>query len=385
LASPRCVITFVAALLTAFPTAADQESIPLGTLIDRSESIVIGDVSAVAGDVMTITVEEILHGPDVRSVQMRGNWNVGARLLAFAGRDYGVIIQLDERVGVQTRHIVSKAIARRANLRLSDVIADLKVSVNPALISSLLEQLNVQLSVDDASLLTEIACDSDGAFIMQARLWAIDRAGTLRLAGARSCLEGWVRQEKNVDFRIAAAEALGDLGDRASVPVLLPLLKHLPPAPTRGGNDTPPRRGVGPVDDPEDDSKPIADPEEDITPGRPSPPEDEPVMEPAERDGETEPDGASGDDEFSRRSDGGLTLTVILALGKIGDPSAIDDLFRVVREGDDLALHSTVVHALGLIGGLPAQEPLRTISESDPDNLVRALARQTLARLQEKK
>jgi hypothetical protein len=163
-----------------------------------------------------------------------------------------------------------------------------------------------------------------------------------------------------------------------SVPVLLTLIAPLPgqTGGSQGSDELPPIR---PASDPEDEASPAADPAErgdgvaidDERPGTPS----------TLPDGETEPDDLPSDDVPSRRSDGGLSDAAVLALGKIGDPAAVGDLSRVAGEGDDLGLHSTVVVALGLIGGEPVFEPLTTISKSHPNELVRELAGQTLARL----
>jgi len=182
--------------------------------------------------------------------------------------------------------------------------------------------------------------------------------------------------------RIAATGALGDLKMAESVPVLLTLIEPLPGhrvSDSKGNEELPP---VRPASDPEDESSPAADPEErdsgiaidDERPGTPS----------SLPDGESEPDDVPSDDVLSRRGDGGLSDAAVLALGKIGDPCAVRDLSRLAGEGDDLSLHSTVVVALGLIGGKTAQGPLTSISKSHPNELVRELASQTLARLRTK-
>ena len=250
----------------------------------------------------------------------------------------------------------------------------------PVLIGSLLEEMSARVtpSVDGAQL-AQFACD--GSVLPAVQLWAIGQSGRLQIAGARPCLESLVNDPKNRAARIAATDALGDLKMAESVPVLLRLIEPLPGQIIDSkGDEEPP--AVRPASDPEDESSPVADPDErgsgiaidDERPGTPS----------TLPDGDVEPDGVPSDDAVSRRADAGLSDAAVLALGKIGDPTAVRDLARVAGEGDDLSLHSTVVVALGLIGGEPVLEPLTTISKSHPNELVRELASQTLARLQAK-
>ena len=80
--------------------------------------------------------------------------------------------------------------------------------------------------------------------------------------------------------------------------------------------------------------------------------------------------------------DPGLTDAALLALGKIGSAEAIPELRRLAMEGGTLALHSTAVHALGLIGTPKVHQPLAEISETHPDELIREQAKWTLERLQ---
>ncbi|MDX1411380.1 MAG: HEAT repeat domain-containing protein, partial [Nitrospirales bacterium] len=98
-------------------------------------------------------------------------------------------------------------------------------------------------------------------------------------------------------------------------------------------------------------------------------------------DGGTVQDDNIDGDRFRRRSDGGLSQSAILALGKIGHPGALPVLFLIAQEGNDLALHSTVVHAMGLIDVPKARRPLTLISKRHPNELIRDQAERTLERL----
>jgi HEAT repeat protein len=68
-------------------------------------------------------------------------------------------------------------------------------------------------------------------------------------------------------------------------------------------------------------------------------------------------------------------------MGKIGDTAAIPTLLKIAQTGEDLALHSTVVHAFGLIGP-KSIEALTDISKNHPNQLIRAQAQRTLERMQ---
>jgi HEAT repeat protein len=82
-----------------------------------------------------------------------------------------------------------------------------------------------------------------------------------------------------------------------------------------------------------------------------------------------------------RGADGGLSLSAVLAIGKLGDPSAVPDLMKLAKDGNDLALHSTVVHALGLIGGHRVIGALTEISKTHPNQLIREQAQLTLEQI----
>jgi len=384
------------ALLITAPLHADHALMPLGQLIGRAEAILIGRVTETRPGgggkyLMTVAVEQTLKGTPPESVQIVASpvdapLPVGVRILTFleprtlqpVGGEQGIQVLASAGAVRVAGEIVSMAIAKGDELQLRDVAPYFGSRETPrALIGSLLKEMSahVRPSADGAQL-AQFACD--GNVLPAVQLWAIGQSGRLQIAAARPCLESLVRDPKNLTTRIAAAVAIGDLKMAESVPVLLPLIAPLPGHPvsgTRGGDDPPP---VPASSDPEDESSPVADPDErgsgiaidDERPGTPS----------SLPDGEV--DDVPSDDVVSRRSDGGLSGAAVLALGKIGDPAAVPDLARVAGEGDDLSLHSTVVVALGLIGGEPVQEPLTSISKSHPNELVRELAGQTLARLQ---
>ena len=388
------------ALLMTAPLHADEGLIPLGQLIGHAEAILIGRVTEtrpVGGDqyLMTVAVEETLKGTPPESVQISASsvdspyiepLPAGVRILTFleprtlqpvAGEQGIQMLAGDGAVRVASE-IVRTAIAKGTGLQLRDIAPYLDSRERLLmLIGALLEELSAHVTpAADGTQLAQFACD--GSVMPAVQLWAIEQSGRLQIAAARPCLESLVRDPRDRDLRIAAAVALGDLKMAESVPVLLTLIAPLPAHQTgsaTGNEELPP---VGPASDPEDVSSPAADPEEhgsgvavdDERPGTPS----------TLPDGETEPDEVPSDDVLSRRADGGHSDAAVLALGKIGDPAAVPDLSRVAGEGDDLSLHSTVVVALGLIGGEPVLEPLTSISKSHPNELVRELAGQTLAR-----
>lgn len=388
------------ALLITTPLQADQGLIPLGQLIGRAEAILIGRVTetraAEDGNyLMTVAVEQTLKGTPPESVRIVASsvdptyirpLSAGVRILTFleprtlqpVAGEHGVqVLGGDDSVRVASE-IVRTALVKGTELQLRDVTPYFgsRETLPPGLIASLLEELSARVtpSVDGAQL-AQFACD--GSVLPAVQSWAIGQSGRLRIAAAHPCLESLVRDPRNRDTRIAATDALGDLKMAESVPVLLTLIEPLPGqvSDSNGDEDS----AVRTADDPEDESSSAADPEEqgngitidDERPGTPS----------TLPDGDVEPDDVPSDDFLSRRADGGLSDTAILALGKIGSPAAVRDLARVAGEGDDLSLHSTVVVALGLIGGESVLDPLTSISRSHPNELVRELANQTLARL----
>lgn len=392
------------ALLITAPLHADQGLIPLGQLIGRAETIVIGHVTetrpAAGGKfLMTVAVEQTLKGTPPPSVQIVASsldptyvrpLSAGVRILTFlaprtlqpVAGEHGVQILAGDGSVRVAGEIVRTVLAKGDALQLRDVTPYFGArDTPPVLTASLLEEMTARVTPSaDGAQLAQLACD--GSVLPAVQLWAIGLAGRLQIAAARPCLESLVRDPRNRAARIAAADALGDLRMSESVPVLLTLIAPLPgQQASASGNEEPP--AIRPASDPEDASSPVADPAEErggggaIDDERPGTPSSLP-------DGDVEPDGAPSDDVQSRHADAGLSDAAVLALGKIGDPAAVRDLARVAGEGDDLSLHSTVVVALGLIGGESVLEPLASISKSHPNELVRELAGQTLARLQTK-
>jgi hypothetical protein len=220
-----------------------------------------------------------------------------------------------------TSAIIKEWLDKGTKIRLADLRDDVIVQKAPAasvLISSLLEEMAARLTIADAPLLTEMACNQKQEFPRAVQVWAIHRVGPLKVTDARLCVEALLSTTTNSATSLAAAETLGNMKDPRSLSALTSILTTL--------NQT----------------------SEDVN-----------------------------DDD----ADGGLSLAVILAMGKIGDTSAIPTLLKIAQNGDDLALHSTVVHALGLIGA-KSIEALTDISKNHPNALVREQAQQTLARVQ---
>ena len=114
-----------------------------------------------------------------------------------------------------TADIVRRAIDARGALPLTALPDALLQSATPAprpLVAALLEG-SVASDASDRALLVEMACNTAGAYVRSAQVWAITRAGRLRLAAARRCLESMVALEVDRTRRLAAVGALGDLGD----------------------------------------------------------------------------------------------------------------------------------------------------------------------------
>jgi len=390
------------ALLMTAPLHAEQGLMPLGQLIGRAEAILIGRVTDTrpAGDgkyLMTVAVEQTLKGRPLESVRIFassvdpdsvGPLSAGVRILTFleprtlqpVAGGQGVQVLTGAGSARVASEMVTTAIAKGTALQLRDVVPyfSSREPLPPVLIGSLLKEMSARVTPSaDGTQLARFACD--GSVLPVVQLWAIGQSGRLQIAAARPCLESLVRDPSNRSTRIAAAGALGDLKMAASVPVLLTLIEPLPGhrvSESKGAGEPPSLR---PASDPEDESSPAADPEEERN-GETAFDDERPGTPSSLPDGEDEPDDVPGDDILSRRADGGLSDAAVLALGKIGDPAAVRDLARVAGEGDDLSLHSTVVVALGMIGGKSVQGPLTSISKSHPNELVRELASQTLAR-----
>ncbi len=412
-------IWFFLVLVVLTSARADRALVPLGKLISHSDLIIIGAVSEVVQDpkygeqIATVGVEVVLRGPHLPEVSLRGSlidpglprFDEGTLILAFLRRtespdtfdsvegDHGIMHIADAAAHV-TRDIVKQAIDQGEKIQLEDVQYAFRTET-PALprvlVGSLLEELTLRVTRDEAPLVSEMACDAEESYYTVPQLWAISRVGALKLAEARACLEEFVKENMNRDRRLAAIEALGDLGDAESISVLMPLLPETqPPLAPIGddeGRDGDKEIGATPEDrdgDTESDSREEPEEEklqtrnEDVAPLEPAkarrlqedpPPNDDSVVE------EEKPDH----DGRLQRLDAGLAEVALLALGKIHAREAVPVLQRIALESGDFALRSTAVHALGLIGTPEAYEALTAISKQ-ADELIRNQADRTLKR-----
>jgi hypothetical protein len=400
------------ALLSATTVRADRAAVPLGELVARSNHVVIGVVRETlrgtepGAVIMHVTVEETLSGPALATFSLRHSprdpdapavLEPGTRVLAFlerlpfagaavlapVGGEQGVV-SLQEDHASSARMLALRAVDRKGALTLGDVQDLLRNRPLPRpLVGSLLQDLSPRVSRTDAAAVTELVCDPESRVLPAVQDWAMRRVSALGARGARPCLEAFARDRANRNRALAAIEALGDLKDAESAAPLRAELEALQGerlTPAVGDSAPPPT--TGPSNDPEDEADPQADPEEGASRrgvlGPRAIPRPLPNDSPAERDGEVEPDDAS--DEASVGTDA-LAVAAALALGKLGDAAAVPELARVAWLGHDFALHSTAVHALGLIGGASVREPLEAIARNHPDPLVRAQARDTLAAL----
>jgi hypothetical protein len=348
-------VTFVAAAMLPSRAGADVAIVGLPHLIAQSTHIVIGTCRQVeplpdSGRLLvTIDVEQPLRGAAPPTILLDTNaretegptWNTGARRLLFlrsreardlgassqrevvfdaVGRAAGIFAIGHESLIEPTADIVRRALAASGRIGLSAFRdALLRTGSPPArrLVMALLEGSDVS-TVSDRALLVDLACDTADTYAGAAQLWGIARAGRLHLAAARRCLEAVAAQDADRGRRLSAIGALGDLGDSRSVPMLLAF--------------------VG--------SEPTANPD---------------VTDPSR--------------------DGDLVMAAALALGKTRAAVAVAALGRLAQQSPDLALHSTVVHALGLIASADAQLELTRIASSHPHPLVRDQAERTRAAL----
>jgi hypothetical protein len=325
--------------------AIDWSPIGLGSLIAASDAVVVGTVKSVAESTTpgatsgVIQVEHSLAGSPPPALVLERTadatdeplFQPGDRVLLFVRRldngtqaDFavvdprGVVAVRTQGALAATLGIMKLALAKQFSLK--DDRPFLAPSAEPApprLIAWLLEELKAHLTENDAPALAAIACGVDQGVVPAAQVWAIGRVGPLGVSDARLCLEALATDGKNPALRLLAIAALGDLRDRRSLRVLLPLVELAP-----------------------------------------KPPED------------------------GRARPGDHVVATVLALGKIGDPSVVNDLVRLTHGTDDTALHSAIVHALGLIGGPTVHGPLTKISKTDPSPSVRHQAARTLQRLE---
>lgn len=82
----------------------------------------------------------------------------------------------------------------------------------------------------DGDLLSQMACAERGVYWADARRWAFREGGIRKQVDTRPCLETVAASAEDEATRVAATEGLGDLGDAASVPLLLTLLAEEPPS-----------------------------------------------------------------------------------------------------------------------------------------------------------
>jgi len=334
-------------LLAAFPARAENFiQLPLGQMITLSDHVVFGTVMAVhpIGDpgrqqAEIFIDEDLLGNGPPPLILLEGNsldpdlpsFVEGIQVLAFVLDPGGDLFQpVEKSQGIVlipvgsldvTRSIVRKAIDRGPDLDLADVNEEIKShdsDPSAQLVGSLLAELKLNLAATDAELLVEVGCDPADEYIDKARLWGIYRLGNLRIAQSRTCLEVNVAAGAELRARIASAEALGEIGDPASLKVLQSVLKS-----KSGGKNG-------------------------------------------------EPQG----------SEGGLQPAVILALGKIGDSKATKTLQDMALRSEDLEIQSAAVHALGLIGGKKGSKAISKIMKKHPDPYIRDLAGRMLESLQ---
>lgn len=320
---------------------ADSALVKLGTLL-AADNILIGVVTQVDpgptpdSQQAILTVQENLQGTAPSTITLQGSatdpslhfFAVGVQLLAFLQATAGGftlvgglhgLIEIPPGKLPAARALVVEWINKNAAIRLADMRDDCQVQDAPApplLLGSMLEEMTVRLASADFALTAEMACNQAQEFLSAAQLWAILRIGQFKIADARACMEQLLAAEGDLGARLAASETLGNLRDTRSLPVLQAVL--------------------------------------------------------ASQEGTAE-------DGKGRAADGGLSQSAVLAIGKLGDPSAVPDLMKLAKEGDDLALHSTAVHALGLIGGNRVIGALTEISKTHSNPLIREQAQETLA------
>ena len=326
--------------------ATDTALLQLGTLIDQANAITIGVVKDVTIDKnsgaqrATFSIQENLRGSVPSTSTLAGSttdpslpdFTIGAQFLGFlktTSKGFTPVGNLEGLIEIPagrlsaTTAIIKEWLDKGAKIRLADLRDDVVAQKSPApplLINAMLEEMTSRLTVADVPLVAEMACNQKQEFPSAVQVWAIHRVGPLKIADARLCVEALLTTKDKSVTSLAAAETLGNLKDPRSLPALSLILTAQ-----------------------DQESEDIND------------------------------DGA----------DGGLRLEVVLAMGKIGDPAAVPALLKAAQTDDDLALHSTIVHALGLIGS-KSLDALTEISKTHPNALVRTQAQQTLERVQKK-
>lgn len=349
------------------------------------------------GDSTLVADPTLINGTTVD----RGDLTNGETILSgtrpsfqFVGGTSG-ILELAKGSKTKIMQALAPFFDTRGGLRVDDVLPSLRQqqpSLHPAFVASMLREIGLNLSVGDGSLLAQIACDPRQDFLPQAQQWAQYQVASMKFVEARKCLEDTAGKIGDPALSLAATEALGDMQDAQSVPVLLSILEPFvgnPIAPT-GNDEDESMNSVRPgsQDEAEDSSADATTDETPVDeniqhefddPTREIPGEDEEASDTAEAE-ESESDGSAA---AHHSADLGIASSATLALGKIGDPRAVPVLWELMQNADDVALHSTIVHSLGLIGSPESWKPLGEIVSLHPDTLIREQARSTLRRLGE--
>ncbi|MFP6655234.1 MAG: hypothetical protein VCB25_06380, partial [Myxococcota bacterium] len=397
------------------------------SLMDRADLVIIGQVSSVvqpsgAGwQTANVLVEDDLKGDAPVQLIAIGDaldpsmptFRQGTKVLAFlkalpydpnAGASYGAV---DGAGGIFEIAAGSESSVRSALVPLlgpgatfedlMGIIPSLKPQeprLPPAFVGGLLREVRAGLNENDDSLLTQMACGSQAEFVLQARRWAVEQLPAQASAERRACLEGLAVSSPDLAVAFAATEALGEIGATASVPVLVSLLSPFS-VPLSDSNLSDEDESMGQVsqsdgEDPEGsgqgDSTDESGPEQGGGLGEPN---DDPTQLQLTGDEEASDTASTPDDETDGRPSAasprglGFADSVVLALGKVGDPAAVPSLSALMLGTDDFSLHSTVIHAFGLIGTEETWVPLQGLISQHGDSLLREQARSTLLRLAE--
>jgi len=285
-----------------------------------------------------------------------------------------------------TRNVVEQVMQQGTDLQLSAVQYSLRTDSPPlpvVLQGSLLEELSLRATRQEASLIQAMACGDRSSFRSPAQHWAINQIGMLQLGQARPCLERLTGEAEPRDIRILAIEALGNLGEAGALGTLLPLVPEpvAPQLPTVSPPASDEDAGVlqrAPADD-DGDTRPdrLEDPEE--LPQNASDPEESRLPD------QSLPETIAGVPVVPGRFDRDLTDAVLLAIGKIGSDVAIESLRNVALNSPDPALSSTAVHSLGLSGTPAAYDSLVAVSEAKGDALISDQASRTAQRIRPKR
>jgi hypothetical protein len=409
---------FFILLIVSISARADFGIVPLGTVINQTDHVVVGVVNAVSESkttgqqVISISVKDMLKGAKLEQFQLVGsttdpglphfNFPKGTKILAFIRRStesqgfYPVagqqgVVPFTRGNSDLVLYTVKSVIQNGKNIELKSftkVLQARQPTLPIVLAGALMSELTKRVTVKDAALLKQIACDTRKTYLKPARSWAIQRSGVLKLGKTRRCLEGLVtaKEEWNSGIQIAAIEALGDLGNPRSTAVLLKLLPEL---------EAKPKKGVAKVSNEDtrlQDESAEREPQGEEPEGgtQQSIKDDEATTSPAKGGERLEPKKAIVSQSNGERTkeqglkpeglEIGLIDSVLLALGKIGAPGSISTLQRFALVVPDFSLSSTAVHSLGLTGTPESRQALKTIVQESSNELIRNQASQTLKR-----